>query len=258
ARQSFAMAGASLHPCSVDQDGLQLEALAHLPSRPTIVLLTPSHQFPTGARLSLGRRHHLVEWARRHGALIVEDDYDGEYRYDVPPLPPLAALAEDCVVYCGTFSKTMFPGLRVGFAAGPPAQIEAMARYQALTAYAPGEVVHRALAKFIDSGEFEKHVHRMRKRYAGKRRVLTQTIREHSPEAVVTGIDSGLNALVRLPTARRAEDICKVAATKGVLASALTRYCARPPQADDAIVIGYAAPEEEALVRGVECLLSPW
>ncbi|MEM8983599.1 MAG: PLP-dependent aminotransferase family protein [Pseudomonadota bacterium] len=256
ARQTFAMAGAELLACPVDDDGLCVGDLPMEPQGSAVVIVTPSHQFPTGARLSLGRRRYLVEWARRHGAVIIEDDYDGEYRYDVSPLPPLAALADDCVIYCGTFSKTMFPGLRVGFAAGPAEHIAAMARYQALTAYAPGEVVHRALAEFIDAGHFERHVHRMRKHYAKKRRLVTDVLAALDGRAALTGLDSGLNGLLRLGDGRSAQTLCEQAGLHGVVASTLERYRFQSQPTDDAIVIGYAEPTTNELTQGLHVLLS--
>ena len=256
ARQTFAVAGADIVPCAVDDDGLVVDRLPMNLTRPAVVVVTPSHQFPTGARLSLGRRRHLIDWARRHGALIVEDDYDGEFRYDIAPLPPLAVLADDCVIYCGTFSKTMFPGLRIGFAAGPPQSIAAMARFQALTAYAPGDVVHRALAEFIATGHFERHVHRMRKLYATKRRVVADTVVALGDSARLTGLDSGLNGLLRLTDGRRASQLCRKAAREGVVASSLQHYRCRRDGNDDAIVIGYAEPSVTELEAGLRALLA--
>ena len=177
ARQTFEMTGAKILATPVDEQGLCVDKLPRDGGNIKFVYVTPSHQFPSGARMSIQRRQQLLEWAKRNNALILEDDYDGEFRYDIAPLPPMAAMsASGFVIYMGTFSKTLFPSLRLGFAAGPKALIKEMISYRAVTDYQTNSLTQLTLASFIESGEFEKHVHRMRRIYAKKRLCLRNAI----------------------------------------------------------------------------------
>ncbi len=133
ARQTFQLAGAEIISCGVDEEGLCVDRLPKKPTCVKFVYVTPSHQFPTGSRLSLSRRQALIDWADLHGIFVLEDDYDGEYRYDVPPLAPMASMDTHRVIYCRTFSKTMFPGLRIGFAVAPQPLIQLMAKMRTST-----------------------------------------------------------------------------------------------------------------------------
>ncbi|MEM9058335.1 MAG: PLP-dependent aminotransferase family protein, partial [Pseudomonadota bacterium] len=255
ARQSFASVGGRIVPVAVDDDGLMVHRLPRRSAR-GLVYVTPSHQFPTGGRLALGRRHDLLDWAIRQGALIVEDDYAGEFRFDVAPLAPLAALAPSHVLYCGTFSKTLFPGLRLGFAVGPSTLINAMAKRRAVTEYAPSAPTQLALTEFIDAGHFERHVHRMRRRYRKKRAQLCEALAQHADRARVHGIDSGLHAFVRLRQGQGAAELSRRGATKGVAAPPIGRYDVFPEPRDDGLILGYAAPESEQIAAGVAALLA--
>ena len=141
-----------------------------------VVYVTPSHQFPTGVSMSLARRLELLAWARNHRAVIIEDDYDSEYRYNGPPLPSLQGLAGDVpVVYCGTFSKVMFPGLRIGYAVLPEALVAPFRRAKWLADRCTPMLEQAALTDFIAEGHLERHIRRMRRLYGERRRVLVES-----------------------------------------------------------------------------------
>ncbi len=256
ARQVFSRYGAGLFSLQVDGDGAVCETLPERGGNVRLLYVTPSHQFPTGARLSLRRRQGLINWAARNGALIIEDDYDGEFRFDIAPLPPMAAMkGGQNVIYFGTFSKTLFPGLRVGFACGPADLIAEMAIHRATSDYQSGTIVQLALGKFIQSGEFEKHIMRMRRIYGRKRKALADAINLSASDLKLQGTESGLNGLIRLPAGVTATMVAKLARGKGVFINSVRRYCS--PEScvsDDALVFGYSAVSEAQIIQGVACL----
>lgn len=257
ARQAIAMTGAHMRPVAVDQDGLRVGDLPADGGDLKFVYVTPSHQFPTGQRLSLQRRQDLLDWACRNDVLILEDDYDGEFRYDIAPLPPMASMCVNgLVVYFGTFSKTMFPSLRLGFAAGEKSLIKEMAAYRAVTDYQTNSLAQLALASFIENGEFEKHVHRMRRLYAKKRQCLRAAIDDSQLDGVLTGTDSGINALIRLKTDISASNIADRARLEGIYVTPVARYNLSAASRDNALVFGYGAVSEEQIVTGIDKLAS--
>jgi len=155
ARQAFERHGAHIMPIPVDIDGMCVEMLPEGPTGPVLVYVTPSHQFPLGVRLSIPRRLALLEWATRNDALVVEDDYDSEFRYDAPPLPPLASLDRSGrVVYVGTFSKVISPSLRVGYVLAPPSLRDRLERLKCLSDYHTSTPVQLALESFMKAGVF--------------------------------------------------------------------------------------------------------
>lgn len=252
ARQTFGMTGAKIQDIPIDEEGFCVDALSLQRERAKLIYVTPSHQFPTGVRLSLARRQALLDWAVTQNALILEDDYDGEFRYDIAPLPPMAAMnTNGYVVYFGTFSKTMFPSLRVGYAAGPKELIQEMAAYRAVTDYQTNSQTQLALASFIESGEFEKHVHRMRRVYSKKRKRLRDVIAQTQMPATLSGIDSGLNALLRLDADVSATQLADRARLKGIEFTPLSRYAHTRFASDDALVLGYGALSEAEIETGV-------
>lgn len=252
ARQALGSTGARIRCCGVDEAGIIVEDIATNIDAPTLVYVTPSHQFPIGSRLSLPRRTRLLEWAERTGGLIVEDDYDGEFRYDVSPLAPLAALSAQHVVYCGTFSKTMFPGLRLGFAVAPEPIAQAMTKTRAISEYAPPRVTQRALATFIDSGSYERHIHKMRRVYAAKRKAVVEGLGNH---ARLVGIESGLSALVELPPANDAQEVSRALEKQGILVPSLARYAFDNKPISNALVFGYAQPSLEELAKATRAIV---
>lgn len=196
ANRIFAAHGARLRPIPVDREGLVCERLG---KAARIVYVTPAHQFPTGVALSLRRRLELLNWAREHGAVIIEDDYDSEYRYSGAPTPALQGLAGEVpVIYCGTFSKVMFPALRVGYLIVPKAMVVPFTRAKWLSdRHAP---IHQqaALCHFMKEGHLERHIRRMRRIYASRRDALVDALRRHfGDRASVLGEAAGMHAYVR-------------------------------------------------------------
>ncbi|MEO0576744.1 MAG: PLP-dependent aminotransferase family protein [Pseudomonadota bacterium] len=252
ARQCFENAGATLAPVNVDADGFDVGQLDSLQGRVRLVYVTPSHQFPTGARLSLERRQQLLKWAVANDALILEDDYDGEFRYDIAPLAPMSAMgAGGFVMYLGTFSKTLFPALRIGYAAGDRRIIAKLAALRTAADYQTSALTQLTLARFIETGDFERHIFRTRKLYAGRRQCLMDALADSGLPGRLCGMSSGLNSLIRLDTPMPAGLIAEQARLAGITISPLSRYCIDPNSADNALVFGYAAASESDIQTGV-------
>ena len=194
---TFSAYGASLQPVAVDHDGL---ICGDLGRGARVVYVTPSHQYPTGVAMSLNRRLELLAWARRQSAVIIEDDYDSEYRYSGSPLPALQGLAQEVpVVYCGTFSKVMFPGLRIGYLIVPDNLVPAFTRAKRLADNYTPIVEQIALRDFIAGGHLARHIRRMRRLYGSRREALLEALKRHFGEcATVHGEAAGMHAFVRM------------------------------------------------------------
>lgn len=210
------------------------------------VLLTPAHQFPTGVPLSPSRRAAVVGWARASGGYVLEDDYDGEFRYDRQPIGALQGLDPDHVVYCGTASKSLSPALRLGWLAVPDRLLAATLRVQAELESWTSAVDELTLADFIGSGGYDHHIRSSRLRYRRRRDHLVRSLADSAPQVRVTGIAAGLHVLIELPagtepaalSAARAEQVA-------VQQLDFFRFGDPPPLADtDALVVGYGAPPD--------------
>jgi GntR family transcriptional regulator / MocR family aminotransferase len=247
ARQSFLAHGATLVPVPVDNDGLQIE---HLPASVVLLYCTPSHQYPLGGRLPIARRLALLEWATKQGVLILEDDYDSEFRYDAPPLPALASLSRSQVIYLGTFSKVLSPALRVGYIIAPREILGHLKPYKYLLDYHTATPVQLALAEFVGAGYLEQHVKRMRRVYAHKRYLLAETLRTVSKVAKLVGIEAGLHAMLDLGN----KDASKVAALvfkQGVKVKTLEGYYAGDVLRQG-LLLGYGGLTEDNLVKATQ------
>ncbi|MEV5824747.1 PLP-dependent aminotransferase family protein [Spirillospora sp. NPDC052242] len=248
ARAVLAGRGAEPVPCPVDEHGLVVEAL---PDDLRLVYTTPSHQFPMGGVLPVPRRRALLAWARRTGALIAEDDYDGEFRYDVAPLPALYGLDPEVVVYLGTTSKILTVDMGVGWLVGRPDLVAAVARRRVELNDRTAVVPQEALRLLLERGDLDRHVRRMSREYARRRAAVVGAL----DGLRLQGDTAGLHLVVDVPG--DPADVAARAAARGVLVDTLAEHSAGPPAASG-LVIGYgtaAGPAELragcAVIRGL-------
>jgi GntR family transcriptional regulator/MocR family aminotransferase len=222
------------------------------------VLLTPAHQFPIGVPLSAARRSAALEWARARRAVVIEDDYDGEFRYDARPVGALQSLAPELVAYVGTASKSLAPAVHLAWLAVPPGLLDAVVEAKRLADGFTGVLEQLTLDELIRSGAYDRHVRRSRMRYRRRRDRLVAELAVRSPQVSVTGIAAGLHAVVRLGaglTASEEEAVCSRAARAGLGIQGLGRFRRRPdPGAAAALVVGYGTPPEHAFAGAVDAL----
>jgi GntR family transcriptional regulator/MocR family aminotransferase len=251
-REVLRAAGARLLPVAMDRDGLNP---ARLPPNVRLAFVTPSHQFPTGAILPLPRRLALLEWARRANAIVVEDDYDGEFRYDEQPLESLQGLdREGRVIYTGTFSRTVFSALRIGYLIAPSHLVPAFAAAKWLSDRHTASLEQHTLAEFISSGMYERYLRRVRRRNAARRNALLDSIRTHLGNRVeVTGEGAGAH-IVLWPRKRvNEESVITAAASQGVGIYGIAGYCLKRPSRPG-FMLGYSRMRETEIREGIRRL----
>ncbi len=253
ARRAFRAADLELVPIPVDAEGLAPSA-ARRPPPPRLVYITPSHQFPTGVVTSLARRRELLALAARHGAWILEDDYDGEFRMSGPPIASLQGIDEaGRVVYVGTFSKALFPAIRIGYLVVPAALVGRFSDAVARLTLAGPRVGQAALCAFLREGHFAAHVRRMRALYTERRGLLLDAWeRELGGFAPLSGVDTGMHVLASLPRGTDAA-LSREAARQGLVAQSLASlFLGRPSRSG--LVLGYGAVHERELPRRATAL----
>lgn len=253
----FARSGMQCRPVPVDRDGLIVEALPEEPA--SVLYVTPSHQFPTGATLSLPRRLALLDWAERTDSLIIEDDYDGDFRHDGAPLTALRGIDRTGrVLYLGTFSKSISPALRLGFVLGSPAATGALTRWKQLLSNGPPWHMQATLAEFMESGAFQRHLRRIRATYRQRRDVLIAAIEAHFPGSEIIGRRGGMHLAWRLPEGIGARSLKKRALMRGIgIYTAEDGGAWLSPGNDrhrDVLMLGYAAVEEAAIRAAIAAL----
>ncbi len=258
ARRAFLAAGARVVPVPVDAEGLQVEKL---PKEARLVYVTPSHQFPLGMPMSLARRAALLQWAERHGAAILEDDYDSELRLDGRPLEPLQSLDRSGrVLYVGTFSKVLLPALRLGFLVAPPSLMPALQAAKAVADSHGAQAPQAALAELIDSGLLGRHIRRVLRTYSARRdRLVLALGRELRDTLEVLPASAGLHLSAWLRDRRAdAQALSHAAAAAGVAVQPLTSFFLRAPRAG--LAFGYGniplAKLDEAVRRLAGCVRS--
>lgn len=256
AQKAFSAAGANIWPIPVDSDGIIIGELSS-PAFPAfkVAYVTPSHQFPTGSVLSLERRNELIQYARNKGTLIVEDDYDSEYRYSEYPLPAVKALDQtNCVIYIGTFSKLLFPSLRLGYMILPPDLVEVFGRAKSLAdAHCP-LLDQYVLTDFINEGYLESHTRQMRDLYGARRKALVESLKQNLGERVtICGDDGGMHLMARLKTNLSDEELTKRAAEKGVGIISTKRFYFNNAPAGE-FLLGFADLAEEKIAEGTRIL----
>lgn len=253
ARLVFEAAGAELVPVPVDEEGACLfpRSLAGV----RLVYLTPAHQFPLGSPLSLSRRLAWLEWARSTGTLLFEDDYDSEYRYSGRPLPALQGLDEHgTVLFAGSFSKVLFPSLRLGYLVLPPDVIDRCAGLRSITQRHPPVLEQEVLAEFIDAGHFGRHVRRMRAIYAARLAVLLDEARRQLDGLLeISNVEAGLQTVGWLPEGVSASAAAEEAERHGVEISPLFNLPLRGERREG-LHLGFAAVDEREIRRGVRAL----
>jgi GntR family transcriptional regulator / MocR family aminotransferase len=215
------------------------------------LLLTPAHQFPLGVALAPDRRRQAVDWAVQTGGLIIEDDYDGEFRYDRQAVGALQALAPEHVVYVGTASKSLVPGLRLGWLALPSGLADDVAAVKRATGRLSSSVDQLTLAEFIVSGGYDRQVRRARLAYRQRRDRLVGALTREVPAVRVTGIAAGLHVLVRLPPGEAEEDVVERAAARGLALQGLAGCRAGEQELEPALIVGYATPPGHAFATAV-------
>ncbi|MEM7292333.1 MAG: PLP-dependent aminotransferase family protein [Pseudomonadota bacterium] len=254
AREALRYAGANLTPVPVDEQGMDVEyAIAHNdPAR--LVFVTPSHQYPLGSVLSLQRRTRLLEWANATDAWILEDDYNSDFRYIGKPLMSLQGLdSQGRVIYMGTFSKVLFPALRLGYLVLPKALVEPFLRVRTATdGFAP-TFPQAVLAEFIEQGYFDTHLRRMRGLYAQRQQHLLEKLKPLAGVVDVSPSDAGMHLVARLPPTVRDVDVSRAAAEQGITTHALSTYY-MGSATENGLILGYAGFEQESTDQAISRL----
>ncbi|WP_229689715.1 MocR-like pyridoxine biosynthesis transcription factor PdxR [Microbispora bryophytorum] len=240
ARRIFASRGAEVVPCPVDEQGVIVEAL---PDDLRVLYTTPAHQFPVGGRLPIPRRERLLAWARRTGAIVVEDDYDAEFRYDVAPLPALYGLDPGRVVLLGTLSKSLGPDVGLGWLVAPADLLDAVAERRTHLADRTSGPVQRAVATLLERGDLDRHLRRMRLEYARRRAVIVEELGPY-----VRGDTAGLHVMVALP-AGVVPGLVRRAGERGVLLDTTEAHHHGPPRVHG-LVLGYGSASRADVRRG--------
>ena len=239
-------------PVSVDEDGIDIGELSALSVG--AVLLAPAHSYPTGAVLSSDRRIELIDWARATDSLVIEDDYDAEFRYDRTPVGALQGLAPGHVVYGGSVSKVLSPAVRLGWLVAPDWLMGELLRAKFLDDIATETLGQLTLARFIDEGDLARHLRRVRPVYRHRRDTLLDALATFLPGATPAGVAAGLHLFVRLPQPCREDDLIDAARRHGVHVDGAARNWADRKAAPPALIIGYATLHEAGARRGIAAL----
>lgn len=242
-RQVLRHASFAVHPVAVDEHGLQVDALEHTPA--TAVVVAPAHQFPAGSVLHPARRAALLRWAERRDGQIAEDDYDGEFRYDRASVGALQGLHPDRVLYAGTASKSLAPGLRLAWIVAPAALLEDLTQERLVAERQPPVLDQLALRELIDSGAYDRHLRRMRQVYRRRRDRLVDLVRQRAPEVELSGIAAGLHAVLRLPVGTDDGVVVDHLAARSIAVGRVADYQTLPG-GPPMLVVGYGTPPEHA------------
>jgi GntR family transcriptional regulator/MocR family aminotransferase len=255
AQYTFQSYGAQLWPIPVDDHGLDVDTLEALGSvKFKLIYATPTHQAPLGPTLSLSRRLKLIHWAQKTGAMIAEDDYDGEYRYAGRPIPALAAMDNrGCVLYIGSFSKVLFPSLRLGYLVVPETLVDTYTWAKKLEDNYTPILEQAVLADFMSSGSFDRYIRRMSKIYARKRHRLVKSLQEHFAKQVeILGESAGLSLAVRFKTGLEDKTIIDKLAKLGIGINTTSRYYLADKYTKGEFFLAYSDLDEDAIEEGVK------
>jgi GntR family transcriptional regulator/MocR family aminotransferase len=235
----------------VGDEGVRVDAVAPLDA--DVLILTPSHQWPTGGVLSPEARAAVLAWSRRTGALVLEDDYDAEYRYDRAPIGAMQGLDPDRVPYAGTASKTLAPGFRLGWIILPPRLVEPFAEAKLLADRGSPILDQLTFADFLSRGQFDRHLRRMRPLYRSRRDALLAALAQHLPELAPAGIAAGLHLVTWLPDDLDEEAVIAAAAREGVAVAGVSPYRLSPAPRGG-LILGYSNLSERLIAWGVSRL----
>ncbi|WP_328731664.1 PLP-dependent aminotransferase family protein [Streptomyces caniferus] len=254
-RDVITRAGLRTVPLRVDERGARTEELTALDDV-RAALLTPAHQFPTGVPLHPDRRAAAVNWARATGGFILEDDYDGEFRYDRQPVGALQGLDSEHVVYLGTASKSLAPALRLAWMVLPDRLVDQVLALKSTGEWQSGALDQLTLAEFLSSGAYDRHLRGMRLRYRRRRDQLVAALAERAPQVRVSGIAAGLHAVLELPPGTE-RSILQAARRQGLALESLSRFHdpSAPPASRDALVVAYGTPPDHSFAGALDALL---
>ena len=240
-------------PIPVDEQGIVVDRLER--SDAEAVFVTPAHQFPTGSVLAPERRAALLEWAQNRHAIVIEDDYDAEFRYDREPIGALQGVAPESVVYIGSASKTLAPALRLGWMVLPENLVQHAAHFKRLDDAGSPVLEQLTFTDFVERGELDRHLRRMRLHYRRRRDLLVMELRTRLPQLRVSGIAAGLHLMLELPADSDEQEIVAKAAELSVGVISIGSYRARSrPQ--PALVLGYGGIDDALIEEGVKRLAS--
>lgn len=247
-------ASVKISPIPIDDEGASITAVRKN-KKAKLLYITPSHQYPLGVTMSLNRRLELLEWARQNKTWIIEDDYDGELRYSGRPIPSLQGLDKDgLVIYCGTFSKVMFPSLRVSYFVAPPGMAPPLIKGRILTDMHSSTIIQATLADFIEDGHFLRHLRRMRKLYAERQSYLIDCVNtELKGKLEIEKSDAGMHLIGWLPPNIDDKEVAQAAWDHGVVVDALSSLALRPLRRKG-LVLGYTAFNKKIICAGIRHL----
>jgi GntR family transcriptional regulator / MocR family aminotransferase len=245
-------AGLIAVPVPVDERGVDVAALAA--TRARAVVLTPAHQTPTGVVLAPERRQALAAWAVAADAMIIEDDYDAEFRYDRQPVGSLQGLAPDRVIAVGSVSKSLAPAIRLGWVVCPPGLADAVAREKSIADRGSPGLDQLALATLIESGRYDRHLRRMRAVYGARREALVAALARHAPGTPLGGLAAGFHVVARLPDGADEQAVVAAALDRSVGLRGMSDYRLRPAAGPAELVIGFGNLNEGAIARGIAAI----
>lgn len=244
-------------PIQVDDEGICMQNIRK--ERPSLLYVTPSHQFPLGIIMTINRRIQLLKWAAENQSFIIEDDYDGEFRYSGQPIPSLQGLDHhDRVIYMGTFSKSLLPSMRISYMILPSPLLEKGSEITSLYKQTVSSHNQLALAEFIKKGDWQKHINRMRKLYQKKRVILLEALQSELGRQVrIRGENSGLHILLDVYSPFSEEELIEKAKGEGVkIYPTSLFYKNKPPRAT--VLIGFAGVSEDEIREGIKKLKTAW
>ncbi|HMI50263.1 MAG TPA: PLP-dependent aminotransferase family protein [Candidatus Saccharimonadales bacterium] len=255
ARQAFMTVGAELVPVQLDHDGMNVAQITRRGRGARAAYVTPSHQYPMGMTMSATRRMLLLNWAVRSGAWIIEDDYDSEYRFGSHPIASLQGLdADGRVIYIGTFSKVMFPALRLGYVVVPKDLVPAYSAARDAADIFSSTLYQAVLTDFIREGHFARHIRRMRMLYLDRRRALVHAIQIHMGDSLeVIGAEAGMHLVGLLPPGTSDVAVARKAARKGISAIPLSS-CYLTPATRGGLILGYGGASTQQIHEGIRKL----